>query len=368
MKKSWLKLLMPRRHLKSAYIVSLCISVLLALLVGAALMWATGHNPLTGYSELVRGALLSKRALGNTAAKAVTLCMTALAMAVAAQAGIFNVGGEGQLFLGGMASALVGASLAGWPPIVAVPLALLAAMAAGGLYALLPGALKVKWKVNEVITTIMLNSVAIYFCTYLANGPLRTAEKGIAAGTDAVDPAFLFARLIPLSGLSSSVFIAAAIALFCWYLMKRSTVGYEMNLTGQNERFARYMGIRTDRLALMGMVLSGAICGLVGMFEVYGLHKRFIPTISNEFYFDGMLVAMIMRYDPVGIVIMSCFFAVLKIGGMAMELKAGIPSELILIVQSIIIFFMAAEGGVMQRLSMRRAARSLARAGGEGAK
>lgn len=367
-----LRALLPKRHKGTAsYLLSLLVSVMLALLIGAAIMWATGANPAQGYGELIRGAFLSRRALGNTLSKAVTLAMTGLAMAVAAQAGIFNVGGEGQLFLGGMAAALIGAALSGWPALVAVPLSLLAAMAAGGLYAFLPGVLKVKLKVNEVITTIMLNSAAIYFCAYLANGPLRTADKGIAAGTNAVDPSFMFSRLIPLSNLTESAFIAAGIALFCWYLMKRSTFGYEMKLTGENERFARYMGIKTDRLALLAMVLSGAICGAVGMFEVFGLHKRFIPSLSNEFYFDGMLVAMIMRYDPVGIVLMSLFFAVLKIGGTAMELNAGISSELILIVQSIIIFFMAAENGIRQKIRSGRARsaarRRIAQSAGKGA-
>lgn len=354
--KKWLQALLPRRaRLGAGYLVSLLTSVLLALLVGAAIMWLTGHNPLHGYAALVKGALGTRRAVGNTLAKTVTLSLTGLAMAVAAQAGIFNVGGEGQLYLGGIAAAIVGARLAGGPVAVVLPLAFLAAIVAGGLYALLPGWLKVKWNVNEVITTIMLNSVAIYFCGYLANGPLRTADKGIAAGTDAIDPAFIFPRLIPLSSLTTSIFYAAVIALLCWYIMKRSTTGYEMKLTGQNPRFARYMGMPTNRLMLGAMVASGAICGLVGMFEVYGLHKRFITTLSNEFYFDGMLVAMIMRYDPVGIVLMSVFFAVLKIGGTAMELNVGISSELILIVQSIIIFFMAAESGITRMLRERRA-------------
>lgn len=354
--KTFLRALLPRRAKASAeYMLSLAGSVALALLVGALIMRVTGFNPAQGYGALLKGAFGTWRAIGNTLAKTVTLSVTGLAMAVAAQAGIFNVGGEGQLFLGAMASAIVGAQLTGWPAYVVLPLALLASMAAGGLYALLPGWLKVKRKVNEVITTIMLNSVAIYFCAFLANGPLRTADKGIAAGTNAIDPAFVFPRLIPLSNLTLSIVYAAVIALLCWYFMKRSTVGYEMKITGQNPRFARYMGMKTDKLMLWSMVVSGALCGLVGMFEVYGLHRRFIPSLSNDFYFDGMLVAMIMRYDPVGIVLMSVFFAALKIGGTAMELNVGISSELILIVQSIIIFFMAAEHGITQSLRARRA-------------
>lgn len=351
-----LRALWPRRKkLGGAYLISLTVSVVLALLVGALIMRLTGFSPVEGYAALVKGAFGTRRALGNTLAKTVTLAMTGLAVAVAAQGGIFNVGGEGQLYLGGMAAAIVGAKLAGWPALAVIPLAFMAAMAAGGLYAFVPGWLKVRLKVNEVITTIMLNSVAIYFCAYLANGPLRTADKGIAAGTDAIDAAFVFPRLIPLSNLTTSIFYAAVIAFFCWYLMKRSTVGYEMKLTGQNERFARYMGMNTGKLTLLGMVISGALCGIVGLFEVYGLHKRFITALSSDFYFDGMLVAMIMRYDPVGIVLMSVFFAALKMGGTAMELNVGISSELILIVQSIIIFFMAAEGGISKMLRERRA-------------
>ena len=352
----WIRALCPARvNRHRGYYLSLLMSIGLALLLGALLMQLTGFHPMEGYAALWQGAVGTKRAIGNTLARAVTLSMTGLAMAVAAQAGIFNVGGEGQLYLGAMAAALVGSVLKGFSASIAVPLAFLAAMLAGGLYALLPAWLKVRLHVNEVITTIMLNSVAIFFCSYLANGPFRTADKGIAAGTEAIDSAFVFPRLIPLSGLTPSIFIAAVIALCCYYVMKRSVAGYEMKITGQNPRFARYMGMPADKLMIGAMVVSGAICGIVGLFEVYGLHKRFIPSLSNEFYFDGMLVAMIMRYDPIGILWMSIFFAALRIGGMAMELNVGISSELILILQSIIIFFMAAQGGIASEIQQRRA-------------
>ena len=356
-----IKALFPRRTTHGAHLLSLFVSVSLALLLGALIMLATGYKPTDGYAALIKGALGSARGIGNTLARAVTLSMTGIAMAIAAQAGIFNVGGEGQLYLGGMASALVGAWLFGFSPYLVLPIAFLAAIAAGGLYALFPGWLKVRLGISEVITTIMLNSVAIYFCSYLANGPLRTADKGIAAGTPAIDPAFMLPRLIPLSSLTTGIFYAAGFAFLCWYVMKRSVAGYEMKLTGQNERFARYVGMKTGKLALLAMTASGALCGVVGLFEVYSLHKRFIPSLSNGFYFDGMLVAMIMRYDPVGIVLMSLFFAALRIGGMAMELNVGISSELILIIQSIIIFFMAAQGGVSNLIRQARARRGAGR-------
>ena len=348
-----------RARLNGSYLLSLAISVFLALLVGAGIMLATGHDPLTGYAAVLSGSLGSGSALGSTLAKAATLCLTGLATAIGAQAGIFNVGGEGQLYFGAMASALVGAALTGMSPFLAVPLCLLAAIAAGGIWAWIPGWLKVRLKVNEVITTILMNSIAIYFCKFLASGPFKTAERGHAKGTAKIASEFLFPKLVS-PNLTTSIFLSAAIALFVWYLMKRSVTGYEMKLTGENPRFARYMGIRSDRLMLLGMTISGAICGLVGMFEVFGLHKRFIDTVSNEFYYDGMLVAMIMRYNPTGIILMSCFFAVLKIGGTGME-KIGIPSETILVVQSIIIFFMAAEHGISASFQAWRVKRNARR-------
>ena len=350
------ELLTFRRTLKinGGYLLSLVISVVLALLVGAGIMLVSGHDPIAGYGAMLSGALGSQRAIGNTLAKSATLCLTGLATAIAAQVGIFNVGGEGQLYFGAMASALVGSSLTGVSPVIAVPLCLMASIAAGGLWALIPAWLKVRLNVNEVITTIMLNSVAIYFCAFLSNGPLKTSERGIASGTAKIDESFAFARVINLSNLTTSIFLSLAIALLVWYLMRRTSAGYEMKLTGENERFAYYVGIPTAKLMLVGMVISGAICGLVGMFEVFGLHKRFIDSVSNEFYYDGMLVAMIMRYQPTGIILMSFFFAILKIGGTGLE-QMGIPSQTILIIQSIIIFFMAAERGISESFQIRLA-------------
>lgn len=158
--------LKPAQKLTRDYLVSLLLAVALALLVGAGVMRLTGHDPLQSYAALISGALGKPRAVGNTLAKTITLCLTGLAMSLAARAGMFNVGGEGQLFLGAMAAAVVGARAQG-PAWLVVTLSLLAAMAAGGLYALLPGWLKVRWKVDEVITTIMLNSVAIYFLSLI---------------------------------------------------------------------------------------------------------------------------------------------------------------------------------------------------------
>ena len=366
---------MNKKKINWGYFGSLILSVVLALAVGAAIMAATGDDPLNAYHELFRGAtgcdhlgqvftsLFTKRQFGNTVEYAMVLFLTGLACAVGARAGIFNVGGEGQLYLGAIVSAYIGVVLNGLSSWIVIPVAALGAMAAGALYAWIPGVLKVKKKVNEVITTIMMNSIAIYFCAFLSNGPWKTSQPNRVSGTDPLDNVYRFTQLIRGSNLTTAIFASAIIAFLIWYVMSRTATGFEMKLTGHNPRFARYLGLSVDKLVIGSMVVSGAICGLVGMMEAYGVRGNYQDGISNEYYFDGLLVAMIMGYRPVGIIVMSFFFAFLKVGAAGMELNAGVPGELYRIIQSVVIFFMAAEGGVKALLKVRRAGKEGAKHG-----
>ena len=366
---------MNKKKINWGYFGSLILSVVLALAVGAAIMAATGYDPLNAYHELFRGAtgcdnlgqvftgLFTKRQFGNTVEYAMVLFLTGLACAVGARAGIFNVGGEGQLYLGAIVSAYIGVVLNGLSPWIVIPVAALGAMAAGALYAWIPGVLKVKKKVNEVITTIMMNSIAIYFCAFLSNGPWKTSQPNRVSGTDPLDNVYRFTQLIRGSNLTTAIFASAIIAFLTWYVMSRTATGFEMKLTGHNPRFAKYLGLSVDKLVIGSMVVSGAICGLVGMMEAYGVRGNYQDGISNEYYFDGLLVAMIMGYRPVGIIVMSFFFAFLKVGAAGMELNAGVPGELYRIIQSVVIFFMAAEGGVKALLKVRRAGKEGAKHG-----
>ena len=366
---------MNKKKINWGYFGSLILSVVLALAVCAAIMAATGYDPLNAYHELFRGAtgcdnlgqvftgLFTKRQFGNTVEYAMVLFLTGLACAVGARAGIFNVGGEGQLYLGAIVSAYIGVVLNGLSPWIVIPVAALGAMAAGALYAWIPGVLKVKKKVNEVITTIMMNSIAIYFCAFLSNGPWKTSQPNRVSGTDPLDNVYRFTQLIRGSNLTTAIFASAIIAFLIWYVMSRTATGFEMKLTGHNPRFAKYLGLSVDKLVIGSMVVSGAICGLVGMMEAYGVRGNYQDGISNEYYFDGLLVAMIMGYRPVGIIVMSFFFAFLKVGAAGMELNAGVPGELYRIIQSVVIFFMAAEGGVKALLKVRRAGKEGAKHG-----
>ncbi len=337
---------------KSVYLLSLLASIGLSLLIGGLLMAVSGHNPFTGYEAMLRGVFGNGRVLGNTAAKAMQLCLTGLAMTVAAKAGMFNVGGEGQLYLGAMAAAVTGIFLTGAAKPAAVLLSAAAAAAAGGVCALAPAWLRVRLGISEVITTIMLNSAVIYFCKWLVNGPVRTDEPGVLSGSPNVY-ACQFAKLIRASNLTTAFLYGAAIAVLVWYVLEKTTVGLELRLTGENQRFAFFIGLPKDRLMIWSMVISGAICGLVGMFEVYGVHGRYVENISSGFYFDGMLLAMIMNYSPAGVILASFFFAVLKTGAPDMELATGVSAEISQIIFSVIIFLMAAQSGMAGGLQRR---------------
>ena len=355
-----------KKKIDWGYLVSLALALVLALTLGGIIMALAGHNPFQAYAELCKGAtglkslseigqLFGKRQFGNTIEYAMVLFLTGLACAIGARVGIFNVGGEGQLYLGAIVSAYIGVMLQNLSPIIVIPAAALGAMAVGGFYAFIPGVLKVKLKVNEVITTIMMNSIAIFFCAYLSNGPWKTTHPNRVSGTDTLAAELQFDKLIPGSNLTTAIFASAVIAFLVWYIMGKTTKGYEMKLVGENPRFAKFAGLRVDATIIGSMIISGMICGLVGMFEVYGLKGNYQDGISKEYYFDGLLVAMIMRYKPAGIIAMSFLFAFLKVGAAGMELNAGVPGELYRIIQSIIIFFLAAESGVKQLLSARKA-------------
>ena len=342
-----------KKRIDPGYLISLLLSVVLAFAIGAVILAIAGFSPGKAYLAMLNGAFSSARHIGDLLEYAMVLCLCGLACVLGARVGIFNVGGEGQLLLGAIAACQVGVWLDGLTPWLVLPLAALAAMAAGGLYALIPGVLKVKVKVNEVITTIMLNTVAASFCQYLAKGPWKNANKNMVAATEQLNARYWFGGLIGGSNLSTAILAAAVLALVIWYVMQKTSRGYEMKLTGQNERFARFIGIRTDRLVLVCMLLSGALCGLVGMFRVYGAEHLFRDSISRDYYFEGLMVAMIARYQPLAVVFLSLFFAALKIGAQGMELAAGVPNQIYLIIQTVVIFLMAAESGLFGALQKR---------------
>lgn len=342
------------------YLNSLFISIFASLLIGALIMMANGRSPLAGYGALLTGAFGSKYNIATTFAKTVPLVLTGLATAIAFRAGISNVGGEGQLYLGAFAAAYVGITFTNLPGAIGIILAIVAGALVGGAYAFFPAILKVKYDVNEVITTIMLNTVATLFTAYLVNYPFASSQ-GKMGGTEMIAEQFQFSRLVKLSTLNTSIFYMMIIALAIYYLMQKTSYGYDFKIVGQNNIFGRYAGIRDKNQMVIAMIISGGLCGIAGALEVFGVHYRFLQHISPGYAFDGMLIALIVNNNPIGVVLMSIFFGALKTGSVSMENSIGIPSELVSVIQSIIILFIAGEAGfknIYKNWKMKKIAKS----------
>ena len=350
------------KRIRWSYLLSLALSLAIAFLLGALVLWASGYNPMKAYAAMLEGSFSNLRHVGDLLEYAMVLCICGLACVLGSRVGIFNVGGEGQLLLGAIFSCQIGIWLRDQSAWLVIPLAVLGAIAAGGLYALIPGVLKVKLKVDEVITTIMLNTIAASLCAFLAKGPWKNANKNIVAGTEQLSVKHWFGGLIPGSNLTTAIFAAAVIAFLVWYVMQKTSKGFEMKLIGQNSRFARFLGMKTDRIVIVCMFISGAMCGLVGMFRVYGVKHLYDSSISNDYYFEGLMIAMIAQYQPFPVVLLSLLFAMLKIGAQGMEQTARVPNQIYLIIQTVVIFCMAAERGAFAAIRAGAAKREAKRA------
>ena len=335
------------------YISALLLSLLAALIICAGILLLSGYDPLTAYGALIGGAFSNARHIGDMIEYAMVLCLCGLACDIASRVGIFNVGGEGQLLLGAVFSAQIGIWLCDLPPVAAILLAALGAMVIGGFYAWIPGVLKVRLNVNEVITTIMLNTIAASLCQFLAKGPWKNPDKNIIAGTTNLPKELWLTKLVPGSNLTTAIFSAIIVTFLTWYILQKTFKGYEMRITGNNRRFAHFSGLKTERMIIRTMVVSGMLCGLVGMLRVYGSVHLYKSSVSNDYYFEGLMVAMIAQFETIPTVIISFLFAILKIGAQGMEADAGVPNQIYLIIQTIVIFCMVAEKGIRAEISSK---------------
>ncbi len=317
-------------------------TIAVSLLFGAAVVAFMGHSPLEAYRELLKGAFWGRFNFGGTLERFVPLLLTALAFAVSSKVAVFNVGVEGELYLGAIAAAWVGVAAAGLPMVFHIPLCLVVAMIAGSLWAAIPGALKACWRVNEVCVTILANYVAIYITSYLVGYPL-SAGTGVPQ-TKALAATARLARILPPSRANVGLFIALAALLFTWWLVHRSTWGYRMRAVGDNPGYAEHVGIRARSTMIWGMMISGALGGLAGAIEVMGIYGYFLDNFSPGIAFDGMLAALIARNDIRLVPLLAFFLAALKAGALGMERFTGIPKSLVDAIIAMFILLAAMEG------------------------
>ena len=326
-------------------------AVFLALLIGAILLAVSGANPIKAYSALIEGSFGSMKTLGRTLAKATPLIFSGLAVALAFKAGLFNIGAQGQLLLGAMVSAVVGFSVKGLPPFLHVTIALLAGAVAGGLYGAIPGALKAFTGASEVITTIMLNYVAINITDYLADGPFKDTSGGnIVART----PEILDSARIPSFGeIPTGFFLAIIVSIIVWFTLWRTTTGFEIRTVGLSPHAAKYAGMRVAFTVILTMVLSGFLAGIGGSIESLGIVGRYQPGFNTGLGFDGITIALLGKTHPFGIIPAAILIGAMKAGASTMQFNAGVAKEITDVIQALMLFFVTADMIVRKILRTR---------------
>jgi len=325
------------------------LSVVIALVLGAVTMLATGVGLETigrSFVALFTGSLGSVSALSETLLAATPLILCGLGLAVGFRAGLFNIGAEGQLILGGMAAVAVGFLVPGLPMAVHLPLAILAGMLAGAVWAGIAGWLKAATGAHEVITTIMLNFIAFRLTDYLLRNPPIQKPGRSDPISESVLPTAELPRLLaaidPSLRIHFGLLIALAAVALVWWLLFRSTVGFEFRASGANPHAARYAGMRSGLIIVLVMACAGALAGLAGANQVLGVLGRASPNFSAGIGFDAIAVALLGRSHPVGVLLAGILFGALQAGGRQMQVAAGVSIDLIAIIQALIIVFIAA--------------------------
>jgi ABC-type uncharacterized transport system permease subunit len=318
------------------------IAILLGMVVGGLAIVATGGDPVLAYRALFEGAVGSRYGFGEMLLSTTPLLFSGLAVAFAFHCGLFNIGVEGQLTMGGMAAAVVGFAVHGLPPLIHVTLALTAGAIAGGIWGGIPGYLKAKLGVHEVINTIMLNFIAFAITSYLVGpyGPL-TASVQLPASPMILDSARL-PRFWEGTRLTAGIFIALGAAFVVWIILWHTRLGYRIRAVGLNSRAAEYAGINIAYHLTTSMAISGALGGLAGAVEVLGIHYRFYDSFSPGYGFDAIAIALVGQLHPLGVTAASLFFGFLRAGAILMQQEAQVPRDIIFIVSGVIIFLMAA--------------------------
>jgi len=344
MKEKKKKFVWPKFFYNLKTIIIPIIVIFLSLSIAAIIIIEVmGFDTLLAYKIFFKGVFGSIDSIGEIFVKATPIILTGLSFAFAFRAGLFNVGAEGQLYMGGFLATLVGTSLKGLPMIIHLPLAIIAAFIGGGLWGLLVGWLKVKFKANEIITTVMLNYVAIYFVSCLIHGPMRART---VSGTFPQSELIANSARLPHIFLSTRVHLGFIIALIClvlYYIFFRKTVlGYETRVVGQSMNISKYAGINPERITLFIMFICGGMAGLAGASEILGVQGRLLENFSPGYGFDGIIVSLAGMNSPFGIFLVAILFGILREGGNSMQMFVGIPVEVIYIIQGLMVIFVLA--------------------------
>ena len=319
-------------------------AVFFGLVIGALLIFVTGNNPVEIYSALIRGACGSPFALSSSVRWSVPLLFSGTAAALAFKGGVFNMGIEGQMYMGGFAATIVGLTFPTLPKAVLLPMMLLASMLAGMIWALPPIIAKVNYGRSEVVPCMMLNYIAIYFTDYMVhNHFLASGNRGATIKTDIIPEAGQFTKLFKGTSVTTTLILALAIVALYWILMRKTRFGYELEVCGINPRFAKYGGINVNFVRFGTIMLSGALAGLGGATEIMGVRLCFESRFVNDFATNGTLAALLGSCSPIGTLFGATFMGFLKAGSLTVERTTVVSRAVAVVIQCTIICFVSAK-------------------------
>lgn len=337
---------------KAGGLARVLLIILAAFLLNAIILVATGKSVGAVYSSLWKGIFSDSYNIARSIRWSIPLMFTALAFLVSSRAGVFNCGAEGQLLIGAFASALVGFTFPQLPGWLLIPLCCLAAMAAGALWSLIAGLIMIRFNVNIIVVTLMLNYIASLFTEYLTRYPFNEGGSLASAGSTAyISQNAHLTRIIPNSQVTTSLIIGlvacVAIALFCRYTLK----GYETRIIGMNERFSRFSGLNVSSGKLLTFLLCGMLAGLGGAMETLGIYHRFLIGSVEGFGFDGIVISLLANNNPLLVPFASLFMGALNSGSITVEMFGGVPKSMTDILMGIIIMLITVKNfGIAEKV------------------
>lgn len=334
-------------------------AIVAAFVVAGVIIAILGHNPFVAFRSVLTTSFKSTFGIVETFTKWVPLTLLALAFVIPLGAGRFNIGGEGQLILGATAATAVGVTLSDLPMPLLLPLVLIAGMLGGGVWAAIAAWLMSRFKVNEILSTVLLNFVSFQILDYVASQVWPDVGAGFPATVKVGGGAML--PTVGKPALHAGVFITLAVIVIAVILMRRSAPGFELRAVGINERAAKVHGIRTSRVAVGAMIVGGMAAGLAGMIEVSGVHGNLLEGIQSNYLLLGIIIGLIARGSVLLVPFVAFGISILEIGASAMQRTAQVPIEMVLIVEGLILLFLLLSDVITarwQRSRQRRAHRA----------
>jgi len=340
------------------------IATLAALAVGAVMLLILKVNPIEAYAALWDGAFGSPNAFAETLVKATPLLLVALGICISFRGDVINIGGEGQMIIGAILATWVGLNFTGLPGWLTITLSMMAGFLGGAIWGGIPGVLKAYFRVNEILSTVMMNAIAVQLMNFLLRGPMIDPAQAELASqipqTARLEEIFRLPRLAP-TRLHLGALIAVILAILVYVLLWRTTLGYRIRAVGQNPHASRYAGIKVQRYMVLALLLSGAFAGLAGATQVFGVNYRMITDGSSSGFtgsagFNGIVAALFGQLHPLLSIPASILFGALLVGANKMQRIVQVPSALIIALNGLVVVFVVSSEIIRRRRQRRREA------------